>query len=167
MIISCVVQARPLLAEALEHEDFEALVDSRLEKNYVDSEMFWMIEAAAACVRHSATKRPRMSQVKSCLNDKEISMVFHFYLKFNNRSFFSLLNQVVRALDTLDGASDLTNGVKPGQSGIFSSAQHSAQIRMFQRLAFGGSQDYSSDFYNQSQTSWRSREYEDRSSYMP
>lgn len=76
MIISCVVQARPLLAEALEHEDFEALVDSRLEKNYVDSEMFWMIEAAAACVRHSATKRPRMSQVKSCLNDKEISVFF-------------------------------------------------------------------------------------------
>ena len=73
----------------------------------------------------------------------------------------------MRALDTLDGASDLTNGVKPGQSGIFSSAQHSAQIRMFQRLAFGGSQDYSSDFYNQSQTSWRSREYEDRSSNMP
>ncbi|GAY46221.1 hypothetical protein CUMW_095320 [Citrus unshiu] len=133
---SLVEWARPLLAEALEHEDFEALVDSRLEKNYVDSEMFWMIEAAAACVRHSATKRPRMSQV-------------------------------VRALDTLDGASDLTNGVKPGQSGIFSSAQHSAQIRMFQRLAFGGSQDYSSDFYNQSQTSWRSREYGDRSSYMP
>ncbi|KAL9424849.1 hypothetical protein AB3S75_031884 [Citrus x aurantiifolia] len=133
---SLVEWARPLLAEALEHEDFEALVDSRLEKNYVDSEMFQMIEAAAACVRHSATKRPRMSQV-------------------------------VRALDTLDGASDLTNGVKPGQSGIFSSAQHSAQIRMFQRLAFGGSQDYSSDFYNQSQTSWRSREYEDRSSYMP
>lgn len=133
---SLVEWARPLLAEALEHEDFEALVDSSLEKNYADSEMFRMIEAAAACVRHSATKRPRMSQV-------------------------------VRALDTLDGASDLTNGVKPGQSGIFSSAQHSAQIRMFQRLAFGGSQDYSSDFYNQSQTSWRSREYEDRSSYMP
>lgn len=67
-----------MLVEALEHEDFEALVDSRLEKNYVDSEMFRMIEAAAACVRHSATKRPRMSQVKSYLNDKEISIVFHF-----------------------------------------------------------------------------------------
>lgn len=57
------LQARPLLAEALEHEDFEELVDPRLEKNYVASEMFRMIEAAAACVRHSGGKRPKMSQV--------------------------------------------------------------------------------------------------------
>lgn len=52
-----------MLAEALDNEDFEALVDPRLEKNYVAGEMFRMIEAAAACVRHSAAKRPRMSQV--------------------------------------------------------------------------------------------------------
>jgi hypothetical protein len=52
-----------LLTDAIENEDFEALADSGLEKNYVPSEMFRMIEAAAACVRHSAAKRPRMSQV--------------------------------------------------------------------------------------------------------
>ncbi|TXG57861.1 hypothetical protein EZV62_015690 [Acer yangbiense] len=127
--------ARPLLTEALEHEDFEALVDQRLEKKYVDSEMFRMIEAAAACVRHSGAKRPRMSQV-------------------------------VRALDSLDESSDLTNGIKPGQSGIFNSEQHSAQIRMFQRMAFG-SQEYSSDFLNQSQSSWASRDHGDRSTYIP
>ncbi|XP_031279327.1 proline-rich receptor-like protein kinase PERK8 [Pistacia vera] len=135
---SLVEWARPLLAEALEREDFEELVDSRLEKNYVASEMFRMIEAAAACVRHSGGKRPKMSQV-------------------------------VRALDSLDELSDLSNGMKPGQSEIFNSAQHSAQIRMFQRLAFG-SQDYSSDFYNQSQSSWRSREsrdYGNRNSFIP
>ncbi|KAL0343558.1 UNVERIFIED_CONTAM: Proline-rich receptor-like protein kinase PERK8 [Sesamum angustifolium] len=61
---------------------------------------------------------------------------------------------VVRALDSMDELADLNNGVKPGQSGIFSSREHSAQIRMFQRMAFG-SQDYSSDFLN-SQSSWRS-----------
>ncbi|KAL5808239.1 hypothetical protein ACOSQ3_028930 [Xanthoceras sorbifolium] len=134
---SLVEWARPLLSEALEHEDFEALVDARLEKNYVNSEMFRMIEAAAACVRHSATKRPRMSQV-------------------------------VRALDSLDELSDLNNGMKPGESGIFNSAQHSAQIRMFQRMAFG-SQEYSSDFFNQSQSSWASREQGDRDgrTYIP
>ncbi|KAJ6290573.1 hypothetical protein OIU78_026336 [Salix suchowensis] len=59
--------ARPLLTSALENEDFEALVDPELEKNYVPSEMFRMIEAAAACVRHSAAKRPRMSQVARAL----------------------------------------------------------------------------------------------------
>ncbi|XP_011021182.1 PREDICTED: proline-rich receptor-like protein kinase PERK8 [Populus euphratica] len=123
---SLVEWARPLLTTALENEDFEALVDPELEKNYVPSEMFRMIEAAAACVRHSAAKRPRMSQV-------------------------------VRALDLLDESSDLSNGMKPGQSEIFDSRQHSAQIRMFQRLAFG-SQDYSSDFFDHTQSSWRSRD---------
>lgn len=56
-------QARPLLSHALENEEFEGLTDPRLEKNYVQSEMFRMIEAAAASVRHSAAKRPRMGQV--------------------------------------------------------------------------------------------------------
>ncbi|GMJ07820.1 hypothetical protein HRI_004451200 [Hibiscus trionum] len=124
---SLVEWARPLLAEAIEHEDFKELVDPRLGKNYVKHEMFRMIEAAAACVRHSAAKRPRMSQV-------------------------------VRALDSLDESSDITNGMRPGQSGVFDSAQQSEEIRLFQRLAFG-SQDYSSSFFNHTQSSWRSREY--------
>jgi hypothetical protein len=64
---------------------------------------------------------------------------------------------VVRALDLLDESSDLSNGMKPGQSEIFDSRQHSAQIRMFQRLAFGN-QDYSSGFFDRTQSSWRSRD---------
>jgi hypothetical protein len=59
--MSC--QARPHLIRALETGDFGELVDPRLEKHYVEGEMFRMIEAAAACVRHSAPKRPRMAQV--------------------------------------------------------------------------------------------------------
>ncbi|KAJ6738753.1 PROLINE-RICH RECEPTOR-LIKE PROTEIN KINASE PERK8 [Salix koriyanagi] len=122
---SLVEWARPLLNDAIENEDFEALLsDSGLEKNYVPSEMFRMIEAAAACVRHSAAKRPRMSQV-------------------------------VRALDSLDESTDLSNGMRPGQSEIFDSRQHSAQIRMFQRMAFGN-QDYNSEFFERSQSSWSS-----------
>lgn len=57
------LQARPLLCRALDREEFEGLVDPRLEGNYVESEMLRMIEAAAACVRHLAAKRPRMGQV--------------------------------------------------------------------------------------------------------
>ncbi|MFS8011046.1 putative protein kinase RLK-Pelle-PERK-1 family [Helianthus anomalus] len=122
---SLVEWARPLLNQALENEDFEGLVDPRLGKNYVQVEMFRMIEAAAACIRHLAPKRPRMSQV-------------------------------VRALDSIvEFTTDLSNGMKPGQSEIFDSREHSAQIRLFQRMAFG-SQDYSSEFFNNSQTSWRS-----------
>lgn len=57
----------------------------------------------------------------------------------------------MRALDNL-GEANLNNGVIPGQSGMFDSGLHSADIRMFQRMAFGG-QEYSSDF---SRTSWNS-----------
>ena len=56
-------QVRPLLVHALETGEFEEFVDPRLEQNFVKSEMMSMIEAAAACVRHSASKRPRMAQV--------------------------------------------------------------------------------------------------------
>lgn len=54
-----------MLSQALDTEEFEGLADPRLEKNYVDREMFLMIEVAGACVRHSAVKRPRMGQVAS------------------------------------------------------------------------------------------------------
>nr|XP_043634142.1 proline-rich receptor-like protein kinase PERK8 [Erigeron canadensis] len=122
---SLVEWARPLLNKALENEDFDELVDPRLGKNYVQVEMFRMIEAAAACIRHLAPKRPRMSQV-------------------------------VRALDSIvEFTTDLSNGMKPGQSEIFDSREQSAQIKLFQRMAFG-SQDYSSEFYNNTQSSWRS-----------
>ncbi|KAL2347323.1 hypothetical protein Fmac_001323 [Flemingia macrophylla] len=66
---SLVEWARPLLLRAVETGDFAALVDPRLEHQYSDSEMIKMIEAAAACVRHSAPKRPRMVQMARALDD--------------------------------------------------------------------------------------------------
>nr|GMC66784.1 NADP-dependent D-sorbitol-6-phosphate dehydrogenase-like [Ipomoea batatas] len=44
--------ACPLLVQALENENFDDLVDPRLERNFVAIEMLRMIKAAAACVRH-------------------------------------------------------------------------------------------------------------------
>ncbi|KAI4316154.1 hypothetical protein L6164_024160 [Bauhinia variegata] len=64
---SLVDWARPLLAQALEDGDFDNLVDPRLQKNYRDEEMARMIACAAACVRHSARLRPRMSQIVGAL----------------------------------------------------------------------------------------------------
>ncbi|MCH86234.1 proline-rich receptor-like protein kinase PERK13-like, partial [Trifolium medium] len=46
---SLVEWARPQLIHAFETREFGELVDPRLEKHYVESEMFRMIEAAAAC----------------------------------------------------------------------------------------------------------------------
>ncbi|KAI3452962.1 hypothetical protein Pfo_009625 [Paulownia fortunei] len=65
---SLVEWARPLLSHALETQEFEGLADPRLERHYVDGEMFRMIEAAAACVRHSSAKRPKMGQVARALD---------------------------------------------------------------------------------------------------
>ncbi|GAU37697.1 hypothetical protein TSUD_165000 [Trifolium subterraneum] len=109
--------ARPLLSDALETGEFESFIDPKLGKNYIDSEMFCMIEVAAACVRHSASKRPRMGQV-------------------------------VRAFESL-ATSDLTNGMRVGESRAFDSAEQSEEIRLFRRMAFG-SQNYSTDYFNHS-----------------
>nr|XP_043640253.1 proline-rich receptor-like protein kinase PERK9 [Erigeron canadensis] len=113
---SLVEWARPLLSHALETENFEELVDPRLGMNYVENEMFRMIEAAAACVRHSAAKRPRMGQI-------------------------------LRAFEGME-TEDLSNGMRVGESEIYNSAQRSAEIRLFNRMAFG-SQNYSTDFFTQ------------------
>ncbi|CAN4124715.1 unnamed protein product [Withania somnifera] len=113
---SLVEWARPLLNHALGKLEFDQLADPRLEKNYVFPEMFQLIEAAAACVRHSAAKRPGMGQI-------------------------------MRAFDNMS-TSDLTNGMKVGESTIYNSADQSAEIRLFRRMAFG-SPDFSSDFFSQ------------------
>ncbi|GMI99967.1 hypothetical protein HRI_003666000 [Hibiscus trionum] len=113
---SLVEWARPLLSHALDSEEFKGLADPKLGGDYVESEMFRMIEAATACVRHSAAKRPRMGQV-------------------------------VRAFESL-ATSDLTNGMKVGESEVFNSAQQSEEIRWFRRMAFG-SQNYSTDYFSE------------------
>nr|XP_048323628.1 proline-rich receptor-like protein kinase PERK1 isoform X2 [Ziziphus jujuba var. spinosa]XP_048323629.1 proline-rich receptor-like protein kinase PERK1 isoform X2 [Ziziphus jujuba var. spinosa] len=64
---SIVEWARPLLVQARENDDFNALVDPRLQNDYDSSEMTRMAACAAACVRHSARLRPRMSQIVQAL----------------------------------------------------------------------------------------------------
>lgn len=58
-------QARPLLTSAIEDGIYDSIIDPRLENNFNPVEMARMIASAAACIRHSARKRPRMSQVQS------------------------------------------------------------------------------------------------------
>ncbi|PRQ50918.1 putative protein kinase RLK-Pelle-PERK-1 family [Rosa chinensis] len=64
---SLVEWARPLLARALEKGNIDGLVDERLQNVYNSSEMTRMIACAAASVRHSAHRRPKMSQVVRAL----------------------------------------------------------------------------------------------------
>lgn len=56
-------QARPLIAKAKEDGDYNELVDPRLKSNYNQNEMEQMASCAEAGVRHSARRRPKMSQV--------------------------------------------------------------------------------------------------------
>ncbi|XP_054810363.1 proline-rich receptor-like protein kinase PERK12 [Prosopis cineraria] len=65
---SLVEWARPHLIHAVDTGDFSKLIDARLENHYVEKEVLRMIDAAAACVRHSALKRPRMLQVVRALD---------------------------------------------------------------------------------------------------
>ncbi|MCO5605373.1 hypothetical protein L7F22_059556 [Adiantum nelumboides] len=60
---SLVDWARTLLTLISTEEDLHLLADPLLEGAYEPKEMFQMITAAAACVRHSSSKRPPMRKV--------------------------------------------------------------------------------------------------------
>lgn len=125
---SFVDQARPLLTSALENGNYNELVDPRLKGNYSPNEMARMVTSGAACVRHSAKRRPKMSQI-------------------------------VHALEGDISPEDLHNGVKPGESSIFSrggstdcdnSAYNEEELKQIRKMAlaahgFPGSSEQSSD----------------------
>ncbi|MCO5575430.1 hypothetical protein L7F22_029231 [Adiantum nelumboides] len=67
---SLVEWARPILAQVSGEEDLLAIADPAMEGNFDPGEFMRMLEAGAACVRHSANKRPRMGQVVRALEDE-------------------------------------------------------------------------------------------------
>uniref|UniRef100_A0A5B6YZJ2 non-specific serine/threonine protein kinase n=1 Tax=Davidia involucrata TaxID=16924 RepID=A0A5B6YZJ2_DAVIN len=64
---SLVDWARPILTRVTEGGSYEELVDPRLEDNYDPQEMLRLVASAGACIRHSARRRPKMSQVVRAL----------------------------------------------------------------------------------------------------
>ncbi|KAF0928876.1 hypothetical protein E2562_010734 [Oryza meyeriana var. granulata] len=89
---SLVEWARPVMARALADGDYGGVADPRLEGNYDTVEMARVVASAAASVRHSAKKRPKMSQI-------------------------------VRALEGDMSLEDLNEGMRPGQSMMFGTAE--------------------------------------------
>lgn len=59
--------ARPALSRALANGNYDDVADPRLDGNYDPVEMTRVVASAAACVRHSAKKRPKMSQIVRAL----------------------------------------------------------------------------------------------------
>ncbi|XAR72819.1 Non-specific serine/threonine protein kinase [Bertholletia excelsa] len=70
---SLVDWARPILTRAMEGESYEELVDPRLEGVYDPNDMLRLIACAAGCIRHSARRRPKMSQIVRAL-EGDVSM---------------------------------------------------------------------------------------------
>ncbi|PKU80875.1 proline-rich receptor-like protein kinase PERK4 [Dendrobium catenatum] len=116
---SLVDWARPVLSQALADGNYDDVSDPRLNGNYDPMEMARMIGSAAACVRHSARRRPKMSQI-------------------------------VRALEGDVSLEDLNEGMRPGQSTLFSSGSdhdtdlYASNMRRNRRPAIA-SPEYSGD----------------------
>ena len=63
MPFDMLLQARPLLKQALEDGKYDVLVDPLLRSYYNPIELGRMVACAYACLHHSASLRPSMSQV--------------------------------------------------------------------------------------------------------
>ncbi|KAL8143532.1 hypothetical protein V2J09_016564 [Rumex salicifolius] len=64
---SLVDWSRPRFSRALDEGKFEGLVDPRMETKFNSQEMTRMVACASASIRHSAKRRPRMSQMVRAL----------------------------------------------------------------------------------------------------
>ncbi|XP_022775299.1 proline-rich receptor-like protein kinase PERK4 [Durio zibethinus] len=121
---SLVDWARPLLARALEDGNHDQLVDPRLELNYNHNEMQRMVACAAASIRHSARKRPKMSQIVRALEGD---------------SSLDDLNEGVKPGQSTIYAS--------GTSSDYSNSSYQADMKRFRQIAlssqdFGASSEY-------------------------
>ncbi|GAB4848863.1 hypothetical protein Ancab_003657 [Ancistrocladus abbreviatus] len=122
---SLVDWARPLLSQALQDGNFNELADPKLERNYNSQEMARMVACAAASIRHSAKRRPKMSQVVRAL-EGDVSL--------------DDLNEGTKpGQSTVFGSS---NG-----SSDYDASQYSADLKKFRQMAFG-SQQFGSNMYN-------------------
>ncbi|KAL5161144.1 Proline-rich receptor-like protein kinase PERK1 [Glycine soja] len=115
---SLVDWARPLLTRALEEDDFDSIIDPRLQNDYDPNEMARMVASAAACIRHSAKRRPRMSQVVRAL-EGDVSLAD--------------LNEGIRP-----GHSTMYSS---HESSDYDTAQYKEDMKKFRKMALG-TQEY-------------------------
>ncbi|XP_024522976.1 proline-rich receptor-like protein kinase PERK8 isoform X2 [Selaginella moellendorffii] len=113
---SLVEWSRPLINQALETQNLDLMADPLLNE-YSKDEMLRMLRSAAACVRHSANKRPKMAQIVRALESDS-----------DSRPGFSGLHDSPFASDDYD------------------SAQYSTDLRRFRKMALGTSQEYGSEY---------------------
>ncbi|XP_010249724.1 PREDICTED: proline-rich receptor-like protein kinase PERK1 [Nelumbo nucifera] len=122
---SLVDWARPLLTRALEDGNYDTLADPRLDGDYDQSGMARMVACAASCVRHSARRRPRMSQIVRAL-EGDVSLAD--------------LNEGIRP-----GHSTVYGSYG---SSDYDTMQYNEDMKKFRKMALG-SQEYASSGYSE------------------
>ncbi|CAN1126021.1 Proline-rich receptor-like protein kinase PERK1 [Linum perenne] len=127
---SLVDWARPLLSRAQEDGKYDTLVDPKLEDNYDHNEMARMVACAAACIRHSARRRPRMSQVVRAL-EGDVSLAD--------------LNEGMRPGDS--------RGYGSYGSSDYDTSQYNEDMRKFRKMALGSQEHGVSSEYSGAPTS--------------
>ncbi|WVZ60742.1 hypothetical protein U9M48_010724 [Paspalum notatum var. saurae] len=158
---SLVDWARPALSRALADGDYDGVADPRLQGNYDPVEMARMVASAAAAVRHSAKKRPKMSQVH--VHDAARRRARSPRLTFTSSWLADATAmamvfwvQIVRALEGDMSLEDLNEGVRPGQSMAFGTAASASAL--YKAQAPGA---YTSDMERIRQAPMASPEYSD------
>lgn len=120
---SLVDWARPLMAQALQDGNYNELADVNLEQNYNPLEMARMVSCAAASIRHSARKRPKMSQIVRALEGD---------------SSLEDLNEGVKP-----GQSSIFNSTTTSE---YSQSSYNADMKKFRQMALGSQEFPSSEF---------------------
>ncbi|XP_016651799.1 PREDICTED: proline-rich receptor-like protein kinase PERK4 isoform X2 [Prunus mume] len=123
---SLVDWARPLLNRSLEEGNHLELVDIRLDNNFNPQEMARMVACAAASIRHSARKRPKMSQIVRAL-EGDVSL--------------DDLNE-----GTKPGQSSMFNAAAGGGSSDYDTQAYNADMKKFRKLALSSQEFGSSEF---------------------
>ncbi|KAK4590652.1 hypothetical protein RGQ29_020994 [Quercus rubra] len=119
---SLVERVRPWLRQALEHGNFDEIVDPRLHNNYISTEMARMVACAAACIGHLAHSRPKMSQIVRVLE--------------GNLSLDDLNDEI--SLNT-------TEHLAPPGNIDYSNRQYKEDLKKFRKMALESSEQGSSE----------------------
>ncbi|PIN19251.1 Serine/threonine protein kinase [Handroanthus impetiginosus] len=117
--------ARPLPTQALEDGNFDNIVNQRIKNDHNQNEMARMVACAAACVRHSAKRRPRMNQVVRALEGDVSLSDLNEGIRPGQRTVYSSY-----------GSSD------------YDTTQYNEHIRKFRKMSLKSQECGSSDQYS-------------------
>ncbi|KAH9603703.1 hypothetical protein KSS87_007454 [Heliosperma pusillum] len=121
--------ARPLISRAMEEGVFDGLVDPRLEGQFDRQEMLRLIACAGSSVKHSAKRRPKMSQIVRAL-EGDVS-----------------LEDLNEGTKSSGGNSSMFNS-SGGGSSDYDTMSYNNDMKQFRKTAFSSTEYASSDYGN-------------------